>query len=197
MTFRLASMLWGNSKRYGGNLNYKLVENLNIWSDFNLVNSHVLRLLFWSTCGWENMIMKAGLDGSNRTKLVSANISCATSLSVDSGRQRLYWVDRTHGTSSSIYYDGQIRHNVHDPRVQTVTVLRDKILWTSSSDQWLFINQSSWSKEIFIGFEVCTYFGCWEKKSIKFMKTVSKCCKNTQCYFWNTLLILICITSPL
>lgn len=100
------------------------------------------------------MIVSSALDGSARKELVTSNVSCATSLSIDTSRRRLYWVDRTQSLTSSVYYDGQIRHNIKDPRVKTALIYDNKLIWTSTSDPSLFVNENSWSKEIHLGFQV-------------------------------------------
>ncbi|XP_046678912.1 low-density lipoprotein receptor-related protein 4-like [Homalodisca vitripennis] len=113
----------------------------------------VNRRLFWSVCGWRMLIINASLTGWNRSEMVTKDISCATSLSLDNINQRLHWVDRTRGGSSSVYYDGLTRHNLHEPRIQSLTVFEDKELWIADHEQALFINKSSWITQIRLGFQ--------------------------------------------
>ncbi|XP_071957146.1 low-density lipoprotein receptor-related protein 2-like [Antedon mediterranea] len=50
-------------------------------------------LLFWSDCGKVPKIEKSNLDGTNRTELITTDITSPNGLSVDYSDDRLYWTD--------------------------------------------------------------------------------------------------------
>uniref|UniRef100_A0AAQ6AB54 EGF-like domain-containing protein n=1 Tax=Amphiprion ocellaris TaxID=80972 RepID=A0AAQ6AB54_AMPOC len=69
-------------------------------------------LLFWTQCGSSPKIEKAGLDGRDRTTLVSSSIRHPVALSLDMPRQLLYWFDEGMRSISRVNVEGRHRKTV-------------------------------------------------------------------------------------
>ena len=65
------------------------------------------RLMFWSD--WSDdrpLIMRAGLDGTYKTQLVSMDINTPNGVALDYEKQIVYWVDGNLNILEMINYDG-------------------------------------------------------------------------------------------
>ena len=65
------------------------------------------RLLFWSDWGRRPRIERAGLDGSNRTTIISTKIYWPNGLAIDLFRERIYFADAHLDYIESCDYNGQ------------------------------------------------------------------------------------------
>ncbi|XP_054718502.1 LOW QUALITY PROTEIN: low-density lipoprotein receptor-related protein 2-like [Uloborus diversus] len=91
-------------------------------------------ILYWSDWGRETVgIYKSGMDGSNRTALVSTNIFWPNGIAVDHTTNRLFWTDARLHSIESITLDGSdrktiIKDSVHHP--YSLTVFEDNLYWS-------------------------------------------------------------------
>ncbi|XP_026201282.1 very low-density lipoprotein receptor-like isoform X2 [Anabas testudineus] len=69
-------------------------------------------LLFWAQCGKSPKIERAGLDGRDRTALVTSLIRLPVALALDVPRQLLYWVDQQMRSISRVNFKGHDRKTV-------------------------------------------------------------------------------------
>ncbi|XP_074552771.1 low density lipoprotein receptor a isoform X2 [Halichoeres trimaculatus] len=95
--------------------------------------------LYWTDWGNPAKIEKAGLNGGDRTPLVTDNIEWPNGITLDLLNQRLYWVDSKLHTLSSIDAQGGGRHTlVIDEHSLAhplgVTVFEDRVFWTDVSN---------------------------------------------------------------
>ncbi|KAM9393479.1 low density lipoprotein receptor a [Pholidichthys leucotaenia] len=91
--------------------------------------------LYWTDWGNPAKIEKAGLNGGDRTALITDNIEWPNGMAIDLLNQRLYWVDSKLHTLSSIDVQGGGRrtlimneHQLSHPL--GITVFEEKVFWT-------------------------------------------------------------------
>ena len=70
------------------------------------------RFLFWSDWGSRPRIERAGLDGSNRTTIITAKIYWPNGLTLDIPNQRVYFADSKLDYIDFCNYDGTGRQQV-------------------------------------------------------------------------------------
>ncbi|XP_032392314.1 low density lipoprotein receptor a [Etheostoma spectabile] len=95
--------------------------------------------IYWTDWGNPAKIEKAGLNGGDRTALVTDNIVWPNGISLDLVNQRLYWVDSKLHTLSSIDVQGGGRRTiiVDEHRLAHplgLTVFEEKVFWTDVSN---------------------------------------------------------------
>ncbi|XP_041633656.1 low density lipoprotein receptor a [Cheilinus undulatus] len=95
--------------------------------------------IYWTDWGNPAKIEKAGLNGGDRTALVTDNIEWPNGITLDLLNQRLYWVDSKLHTLSSIDVQGGGRHtliidehNLAHPL--GLTVFEERVFWTDVSN---------------------------------------------------------------
>uniref|UniRef100_UPI0037E7518A low density lipoprotein receptor a n=1 Tax=Semicossyphus pulcher TaxID=241346 RepID=UPI0037E7518A len=95
--------------------------------------------IYWTDWGNPAKIEKGGLNGGDRTALVTDNIEWPNGITLDMLNQRLYWVDSKLHTLSSIDVQGGGRrtliideHNLAHPL--GVTVFEESVFWTDVSN---------------------------------------------------------------
>nr|XP_005994239.1 PREDICTED: low-density lipoprotein receptor [Latimeria chalumnae] len=91
--------------------------------------------LYWSDWGTPAKIEKGGLNGGDRTPLVTDGIEWPNGITLDFHKQRLYWVDSKLHSLSSVDVTGRNRRMVIIDEVRlahpfAVTVFEDKVFWT-------------------------------------------------------------------
>ena len=67
-----------------------------------MIAIHNRGFMYWGDWGFHARIEKAGLDGSNREKLVTKDIGWPNGLAIDFTQNRLYWIDAKSATVCSI-----------------------------------------------------------------------------------------------
>ncbi|XP_068434212.1 low density lipoprotein receptor a isoform X2 [Clinocottus analis] len=99
--------------------------------------------MYWTDWGDAARIEKAGLNGGDRTALVTDNIEWPNGITLDLLNQRLYWVDSKLHTLSSIDTQGGGRrtliideHKLSHPL--SVTVFEERVFWTDVSNNAIF-----------------------------------------------------------
>ncbi|KAG7216164.1 hypothetical protein INR49_029012 [Caranx melampygus] len=95
--------------------------------------------IYWTDWGNPAKIEKAGLNGGDRTALVTDNIEWPNGITLDLLNQRLYWVDSKLHTLSSIDVQGGGRHTIiidEDKLAHPLglTVFEEKVYWTDVSN---------------------------------------------------------------
>uniref|UniRef100_A0A8C9ZIS6 Low density lipoprotein receptor a n=1 Tax=Sander lucioperca TaxID=283035 RepID=A0A8C9ZIS6_SANLU len=95
--------------------------------------------IYWTDWGNPAKIEKAGLNGGDRTALVTDNIVWPNGITLDLVNQRLYWVDSKLHTLSSIDVQGGGRRTIimDEHRLAHplgLTVFEDKVFWTDVSN---------------------------------------------------------------
>uniref|UniRef100_A0A665ULI1 EGF-like domain-containing protein n=1 Tax=Echeneis naucrates TaxID=173247 RepID=A0A665ULI1_ECHNA len=95
--------------------------------------------IYWTDWGNPAKIEKAGLNGGDRSALVSENIEWPNGITLDLLNQRLYWVDSKLHTLSSIDVQGGGRRTliIDEDRLahpQGLTVFEEKVFWTDISN---------------------------------------------------------------
>ncbi|XP_061567049.1 low density lipoprotein receptor a isoform X2 [Cololabis saira] len=95
--------------------------------------------IYWTDWGSSAKIEKAGLNGGDRTALVTDNIVWPNGITLDLLNQRLYWVDSKLHTLSSIDAQGGGRrtliideHKLAHPL--GLTVFEERVFWTDVSN---------------------------------------------------------------
>lgn len=77
-----------------------------------LLSVHSERLLFWSDWGARPRIERAGMDGSNRTVIISSKIYWPNGLTLDIPNKRVYFADSKLDYLDFCNYDGTGRQQV-------------------------------------------------------------------------------------
>uniref|UniRef100_A0A8C6UCU7 Low density lipoprotein receptor a n=1 Tax=Neogobius melanostomus TaxID=47308 RepID=A0A8C6UCU7_9GOBI len=95
--------------------------------------------LYWTDWGNPAKIEKGGLNGVDRTVLVTDNIEWPNGITLDLLNQRLYWVDSKLHTLSSIDVQGSGRRTLITDEQQLahplgLTVFEEKVFWTDVSN---------------------------------------------------------------
>ncbi|XP_034534901.1 low-density lipoprotein receptor 1-like [Notolabrus celidotus] len=99
--------------------------------------------LYWTDWGNPAKIEKAGLNGGDRTPLVTDNIEWPNGITLDLLNQRLYWVDSKLHTLSSIDVEGGGRRTIiYDENSLShplgLTVFEERVFWTDVSNNAIF-----------------------------------------------------------
>ncbi|KAK5914549.1 hypothetical protein CgunFtcFv8_008982 [Champsocephalus gunnari] len=99
--------------------------------------------IYWTDWGSPAKIEKGGLNGGDRTALVTDNIEWPNGITIDLLSQRLYWVDSKLHTLSSIDVQGGGRrtiildeHKLAHPL--GLTVFEERVYWTDVSNNAIF-----------------------------------------------------------
>ncbi|XP_047427871.1 low density lipoprotein receptor a isoform X2 [Mugil cephalus] len=103
-----------------------------------VVDPHT-NFIYWTDWGNPAKIEKGGLNGGDRTALVTDNIEWPNGITLDLLNQRLYWVDSKLHTLSSIDVQGGSRrtliideHKLAHPL--GLTVFEERVFWTDVSN---------------------------------------------------------------
>lgn len=95
--------------------------------------------MYWTDWGNPAKIEKSGLNGVDRTALVTDNIEWPNGITLDLVNQRLYWVDSKLHTLSSVDVQGGGRRTLIIDEQQLahplgLTVFEEKVFWTDVSN---------------------------------------------------------------
>ncbi|XP_062263384.1 low density lipoprotein receptor a [Platichthys flesus] len=99
--------------------------------------------IYWTDWGNPAKIEKGGLNGGDRSALVTDNIEWPNGITLDLLSQRLYWVDSKLHTLSSIDVQGGGRHTLIIDELKLahplgLTVFEEKVFWTDVSNSAIF-----------------------------------------------------------
>lgn len=67
------------------------------------------RFMYWTDWGANPKIERAGMDASNRTVIISTNLTWPNGLAIDYNTERLYWADASIKTIEYGNFDGSGR----------------------------------------------------------------------------------------
>lgn len=88
--------------------------------------------LFWSDWGSTPKIERSYMDGEERTKIITENVIWPNSLTIDTARKLLYWVDAQLKTIEFCDFDGNFRQkfltDLQHP--YGLAISRSRIYWT-------------------------------------------------------------------
>lgn len=99
--------------------------------------------MFWTDWGEPARIERSGLNGADRTALVTDHIAWPNGVTLDVLSGRLYWVDSKLHTLSSISVNGAGRHTlIQDqhtlPHPMALAVFQEKVFWTDVSNNGIW-----------------------------------------------------------
>uniref|UniRef100_A0A8C1P3S5 Low density lipoprotein receptor b n=1 Tax=Cyprinus carpio TaxID=7962 RepID=A0A8C1P3S5_CYPCA len=99
--------------------------------------------MFWTDWGEAARIERSGLNGADRTALVTDHIAWPNGVALDVLSGRLYWVDSKLHTLSSIGVNGDGRHTlIQDqhtlPHPLALAVFEEKVFWTDVSNNGIW-----------------------------------------------------------
>ncbi|XP_014858856.1 PREDICTED: low-density lipoprotein receptor [Poecilia mexicana] len=104
-----------------------------------IVVDPLTNFMYWTDWGSPAKIEKGGLNGVDRTALVTDNIVWPNGITIDLLNQRLYWVDSKLHTLSSIDVQGSGRRTliIDEDRLAHplgLTVFEERVFWTDVSN---------------------------------------------------------------
>ncbi|XP_026859157.2 low density lipoprotein receptor a [Electrophorus electricus] len=104
-----------------------------------IVVDPIKNFVYWTDWGTPAKIERGGMNGADRTALVTEDIVCPNGITLDLLNQRLYWVDSKLHTLSSIDVQGGSRRVliIDQGRLThplSVTVFEEKVFWTDISN---------------------------------------------------------------
>ncbi|XP_041433100.1 low-density lipoprotein receptor-related protein 2 isoform X2 [Xenopus laevis] len=89
--------------------------------------------VYWTDWADKPFIGRAGLDGKNKTVIISTKIEWPNGLTIDYTNDMLYWADAHLNYIEYSDLDGRHRHTVYNgnlPHPFAITVFEDSIYWT-------------------------------------------------------------------
>uniref|UniRef100_A0A8C6QUZ8 Low-density lipoprotein receptor-related protein 2 n=1 Tax=Nannospalax galili TaxID=1026970 RepID=A0A8C6QUZ8_NANGA len=92
-------------------------------------NGHV----YWADWGDHSYIGRVGMDGANKSVIISTKIEWPNAITIDYTNDLLYWADAHLGYIEYSDLEGQHRHTVYDgilPHPFAITIFEDTIFWT-------------------------------------------------------------------
>lgn len=109
-----------------------LIESDQTTKRFILAVNHVVlcrhRFMYWTDWGVNPKIERAGMDASERTVIISTNLTWPNGLAIDYQTQRLYWADASVKTIEFGNFDGSGRQvNIQCDNMITVEIKMEDI----------------------------------------------------------------------
>ncbi|XP_048340432.1 low-density lipoprotein receptor-related protein 2 [Sphaerodactylus townsendi] len=89
--------------------------------------------VYWTDWAERPYIGRAGMDGKNKTVVVSTKLEWPNGLTIDYTNDKLYWADAHLNYIEYSDLDGRHRHTVYDgslPHPFAITIFEDTIYWT-------------------------------------------------------------------
>uniref|UniRef100_A0A8C4T9C2 Low-density lipoprotein receptor-related protein 2 n=1 Tax=Erpetoichthys calabaricus TaxID=27687 RepID=A0A8C4T9C2_ERPCA len=89
--------------------------------------------VFWTDWGYKAFIGRVGMDGTNKTVIISTKIEWPNGVTIDYTNDKLYWADAHLNYIEYSDLDGNHRHAVYDgtlPHPFAITLFEDTIYWT-------------------------------------------------------------------
>ncbi|KAM7407483.1 hypothetical protein PAMA_003284 [Pampus argenteus] len=89
--------------------------------------------VFWTDWGDKAFIGRVGMDGSNKTAIITTKIEWPNGITIDYTNDKLYWSDAHLNYIEYSDLNGQHRHTVYDgdlPHPFALTVFEDTVYWT-------------------------------------------------------------------
>ncbi|XP_014344907.1 low-density lipoprotein receptor-related protein 2a [Latimeria chalumnae] len=88
---------------------------------------------FWTDWGYKAYIGRVGMDGNNKTVVITTKIEWPNGLTIDYTNDKLYWADAHLNYIEYSDLNGHHRHTVYDgilPHPFAITLFEDTIYWT-------------------------------------------------------------------
>ncbi|XP_076282536.1 vitellogenin receptor-like isoform X2 [Lasioglossum baleicum] len=95
-------------------------------------------MMYWTEWSINSSILAAGMDGNNRSVIVSENLECPHSLTIDDANNRLYWIDSKLKSIESIHLDGSDRRTILEgisKSPSSLAVFEDKLYWSDKASK--------------------------------------------------------------
>uniref|UniRef100_A0A8D0H975 Low-density lipoprotein receptor-related protein 2 n=1 Tax=Sphenodon punctatus TaxID=8508 RepID=A0A8D0H975_SPHPU len=89
--------------------------------------------VYWTDWADRAYIGRVGMDGKNKTVIISTKLEWPNGLTIDYTNDKLYWADAHLNYIEYSDLDGQHRHTVYDgtlPHPFAITVFEDTVYWT-------------------------------------------------------------------
>ncbi|XP_058889689.1 low-density lipoprotein receptor-related protein 2-like isoform X2 [Acipenser ruthenus] len=89
--------------------------------------------VYWSDWGYKAFIGRVGMDGTNKTAVITSKIEWPNGLTIDYTNDKLYWADAHLNYIEYSDLNGHHRHTVYDgtlPHPFSITVFEDTLYWT-------------------------------------------------------------------
>uniref|UniRef100_A0A3B4FEE2 Low-density lipoprotein receptor-related protein 2 n=1 Tax=Pundamilia nyererei TaxID=303518 RepID=A0A3B4FEE2_9CICH len=89
--------------------------------------------VYWTDWGDKAFIGRVGMDGTNKSAIITTKIEWPNGITIDYTNDRLYWSDAHLNYIEYSDLDGQHRHTVYDgdlPHPFALTVFEDTVYWT-------------------------------------------------------------------
>ncbi|KAM4859286.1 low-density lipoprotein receptor-related protein 2 [Thomomys bottae] len=89
--------------------------------------------LYWADWGHRAYIARIGMDGTNKSVIISTKIEWPNAITIDYTNDLLYWADAHLGYIEYSDLEGRHRHTVYDgilPHPYAITIFEDTIYWT-------------------------------------------------------------------
>uniref|UniRef100_A0A3P9JW44 EGF-like domain-containing protein n=1 Tax=Oryzias latipes TaxID=8090 RepID=A0A3P9JW44_ORYLA len=93
----------------------------------------LFRYVFWTDWGEKAFIGRVGMDGTNKTAVITSKLEWPNGITIDYTNDKLYWSDAHLNYIEYSNLDGQHRHTVYDgnlPHPFALTVFEDTVYWT-------------------------------------------------------------------
>ena len=100
----------------------------------------VKKYLYWLDYGQFPMIARINLDGSNKTTLVTRDISNPLDLTIDMQTHNIYWVDSREDAIFTVNFDGKNRQTIRDklPSPKGLALLNGNVFWVDRNLQNIY-----------------------------------------------------------
>ncbi|MCI4378615.1 hypothetical protein PGIGA_G00218000, partial [Pangasianodon gigas] len=89
--------------------------------------------VYWTDWGHKAFIGRVGMDGNNKSAIITTKIEWPNGLTIDYTNDMLYWADAHLNYIEYSDLDGRHRHTVYDgvlPHPFAITVFEDTVYWT-------------------------------------------------------------------
>uniref|UniRef100_A0A8C0ZVU4 EGF-like domain-containing protein n=1 Tax=Castor canadensis TaxID=51338 RepID=A0A8C0ZVU4_CASCN len=89
--------------------------------------------LYWADWGHRAYIGRIGMDGTNKSVIISTKLEWPNAITIDYTNDLLYWADAHLGYIEYSDLEGHHRHTVYDgtlPHPYAITIFEDTIYWT-------------------------------------------------------------------
>ncbi|XP_058520574.1 low-density lipoprotein receptor-related protein 2 [Ochotona princeps] len=89
--------------------------------------------VYWADWGHRAYIARMGMDGTNKSVIISTKLEWPNAITIDYTNDHLYWADAHLGYIEYSDLEGRRRHTVYDgtlPHPFAITIFEDTIYWT-------------------------------------------------------------------
>uniref|UniRef100_A0A4X2LNB8 EGF-like domain-containing protein n=1 Tax=Vombatus ursinus TaxID=29139 RepID=A0A4X2LNB8_VOMUR len=115
------------------NLDGRFRRKLILYSKTDKKNVCLNRQVYWTDWADRAYIGRVGMDGTNKTVIISTKLSWPNGITIDYTNDKLYWSDAHLSYIEFSDLEGQHRHTVFDgtlPHPFALTIFEDTVFWT-------------------------------------------------------------------